>query len=153
MQKKKNFFFFSRFSHKKSTLKFIKINSFNNHWLRQSLYLELNYNPLLKISGVEPTPNLWPTANSLPENIIPSYCPTQIIHEGSCSRENKAQEQPASCILFYCLLLVLPYFVWCSLELLQIICILNFSWLPSVVGRNKSLFTWVMKTKGVTHLT
>lgn len=29
----------------------------------------------------------------------------------------------------------------CSLKLLQIICVLNFSWLPSVAGRNKSLFT------------
>lgn len=44
--------------------KFIKVNSFNNHWIRQAVYTGLNYDPELNISGVGPTPNLWPAANS-----------------------------------------------------------------------------------------
>lgn len=62
-EKKKSF---SIFSYKKSTPKVIKVNSFNNHWIRQSLYPGLNYDPVLKTSGVEPTPNLWPAANNTP---------------------------------------------------------------------------------------
>lgn len=61
---------------KKSTPKFIKANSFNNHWIKQSSYPGLNYDPVSKISGVEPTPNLWPAANNTASACLEIFHPT-----------------------------------------------------------------------------
>lgn len=123
---------FPYFHIKKSNPKVIKVNSFSNHWIRQSSYPRLNYNPVLKISGVEPTPNLWPAANKTASGCLKILFHPSATYKWYNKEAVHVKTKPRSNLLVASISFgfgVGVFLFWCSQKLLQIIWVLNFSWL------------------------